>query len=73
MSHMVRKFSFFVCTIFAAILAPDLSASQLDLSKEVIEKIILNENHCVQSYEEGRIYLRHENIYPMWKMDYFWI
>ena len=65
MNSMLRNLLFFVCTIFVSALVTELEANQLQFSEEVIAKIMLNENHCVHSYQEGRIYLRHENIYPM--------
>lgn len=65
MRDIIKKLPFVVCAIFISSLTPNLKASQLHLSEEAIAKIILNENHCVSSYQEDKIYLNHENIYPM--------
>ena len=72
MSGIIKKLLFVVCAIFISVLTPNLKASQLQISEEAIAKIILNENHCVHSYEEDKIYLNHKIFIP-WKTACFWI
>ncbi|MCB1073637.1 MAG: hypothetical protein KDK96_11150 [Chlamydiia bacterium] len=61
MQTNLRYFTFLVTAIFfiAHIAIAD------EIADEILEKIILNGDCCVRSYEKDKIYLNHENIYPM--------
>lgn len=61
MRSILKKLPIIVCTIFFSLMTSNL----LHASEEMVEKILLNENYCVHLYEEDKIYLNHENIYPM--------
>lgn len=62
MIKTLKNLLFFVCILCLPTLT---SAQEVEASEMLIEKILLNEDHCVSSYEEDRIYLIPTNIYPM--------